>query len=154
MNIKIIHKYKHYRLVDNYNKPIILNTCTLKIPFGVENYNGKNIINFELDPQRDNDSYNMFAILQNIEKQIMETNIIKKPLYPILKNNGKKYLLRVHLKKEMSFSIVDNNNTTRFLTNSELKDRYCTGIISFGSIWTNNENFGVLIYLDDVQLKN
>ena len=147
----------------NYNKKIILTTPKLKIPFGVETYNYKKLINFELvNMEKDNDMHNFYKNIKQLENHFANMDTIElknKQFVSCLKprpgnsNNSNNFdpLLRIHLKTKSNKILTNfykNDNNTRIISD-EIKEKLAVCTIEVGALWISYYNFGLIFYLND-----
>jgi hypothetical protein len=124
------------------NTNIILNTPKVFFPFGIENFNGKLILNVELDLNQDNESYNFFVSYLQIDENIKK--IVGKDIKSNIKyRESKKVHLRVHLKKETE---IMKKNSLEICSFSDLKKKYGYIDLELGNLWTYGSNIGFTVY--------
>lgn len=149
---------------DNGPKKIILTTSKLKIPFGIEKYNNKFIINFEFFKYNNDENVNAFfkkiqkidnffcrlSLDDQIIKKVLIPDKIKKELkariyIPCIKMRPTNFdpLVRLHLKYK------NNNMISNFNTDANtIKNKFCVCEIEIGSLWMTAKNYGILLYLN------
>lgn len=124
------------------------------IPFGVESYHNKFIMNLSFkNKEKDNKMHNYYVVLKCIDEYFDKLEGFGSSYSPFIKENGSfDPLLRCHLKskKDNIFSkFYDNGELTE---SDKLKKRVCKASITIGSIWEKGDKYGVIIYIDKIEL--
>lgn len=141
-------------------------TITLKnviIPFGVENYNGKNIINLELNTKKSNKTYNAYATIATFEESLnllhdnkniineFKESITGKSYYPNMRQSKDGYIIRSHIFGQPKIS-------TNFLgqlmsaTLNDIKKTFANVVLELGSIWVTDNNYGINWYVREIEI--
>jgi hypothetical protein len=145
-------------------------------PFGVEKYNYKYILNLEFtNKSNNNNMYNFFTSLWSLDKffndfkkniNFLHFNVpnkikelIKDKQYSsfiVIRKDKFDPLLRLHLKFknnkiETDFYEIKNNNQMLISCN-EIKNKFCQCHFEVGPLWFNKQNFGVILYVNSVNL--
>lgn len=176
----ISQKGGSYRIkyIDNQDKytNIIYKTPIIKVPFGVEEYAKKDIINLEFtDYQKNNDVFNFItqieqlddflSRLQNIDDNNDEFfsksfvfNINKDVLYDI---KGKQYVscirrnkgiydpsLRTHLRKKGKTIQSKVYKQKEQISVFDIKKHFGFFTIELGTLWTSSDQYGLVIYFN------
>ncbi len=141
----------------------------MKIPFGIEKYFFKDIVNLEfLNFENNNYCKNFYSIICQIDsfmsklswnnsfqKELnLDDNLLNelknKNYVSCLKTRPNNYdpLLRTHLSKKGSqivtqFFTEDINKRKSFINNNELEKKIGYFVIELGSLWINNDNYGL-----------
>lgn len=151
----------------NYGKyaKITFNINNASIPFGIENYNNKDMINIELDITKNNDLYNAYSQISQFEAFIKDIihkqtfyklpaeftkTIVDKQFISCVKTrNNNTFHIRTHLKKQGSVikSLFLNKNND-YVNPFDISNLTASFIISADSIWINNESYGIVFLLD------
>lgn len=138
------------------------------IPFGVETYEKKSILNIEIDPKKNNKHHNYKAVISGFESELTKKENIKyeklskdienKGYYPNIRESKGGYILRCHIftvpevfamvsgKDKTIKNIKDKRSmldVTKIKANVELE---------LGSLWTNENNYGFLWYVKKIQI--
>lgn len=170
-------KYRNNRKIyvfkNGINNTIKIRTPYLKIPFGVENYFGKSILNVEFTNYKNNNhSLTFFTTIKQIDdlfnkfiydknninkfKNLSETIFHNLDDYNPSINMRDKYdpLMRIHLKK------TKNKITTRFykIVNGEktiaspysCKGKSCRLELELSSMWIRDNKYGLIWYANEV----
>lgn len=155
---------KSYKIMYRNKKefiPLKIKMEGIKIPFGIEKYKYKHIINLELiNYKKNNKMYNLLNQLLIFDKFLRspETLCLSQDILNKLK--GKQYisclkqsknnpLLRVHIKtkgKTMQSTFYKNGNK---ILPSDIKNMICDSIIYINSLWITQTNYGVVFVLDN-----
>jgi hypothetical protein len=145
-------------IYDTWNK-IIFNMDNILIPFGIENYGVKKIINLEIS-KKNNDHYNFLQCIKKIEEIII--NICKdndefkeKNFYSSLKKRGNSLIhIRTHLlcsgkNIKTKFMKMGKEDNTILLNKKDNLDKYKCKII-LDSIWIHNNEYGLVWMLEEI----
>jgi hypothetical protein len=151
---------------------MLFKTPKMRIPFGLEKYLHKEILNLEFSNlnEDNNEMYNFFTQIKQIDRFMqklqwneyiqnnMVTNIPKNLLESIkdkkymscIKYRPNKFdnLLRVHIKKRghtISTTFVNTDNE-KILTD-EIKERSGNFILEMAFIWVSKDNYGITWYV-------
>jgi hypothetical protein len=153
-NIIITECKKGYNLLyidkNNFNKKINIITPKIYVPFGIENFGNKLILNLEFSKYKTNNCvYNFYAIIKSLEKYVntslnissnKETYVscIKdrpEPYEPLLRTNIKKY------GKKIITNIVSKCNTKTLEDIN--KNSYIHVELELNNIWISNGKYGI-----------
>ena len=148
-------------------REIKIKSSILNIPFGIEDYNNKKIINLELfNIKSNNEVYKMYSQIKSIElffeNFLKNCNIIKRDLPNNLLNDIKNKsfiscikdrensnaLFRVHIKKiKKKYLKVFKKKNKEILYNN-IKGNKGIFIICLKSLWISENNYGLIWSLD------
>jgi hypothetical protein len=151
---------------ENKKKSIILENVI--IPFGVETYEKKNILNIEIEPKKNNSHYNYYAVISNFESELTKPENIKyeklsrevtnKGYYPNIRESKGGYIIRSHVFTTPEvFTMVSGRDKTI----KNLKDkRTMLDIVrtranielELGTVWVNDNNYGFLWYVKRIEI--
>lgn len=173
-NISIIKSRNNYDICKinglGSNK-VIMSAYKLKIPFDIELYNSKYIINFELTDKNNNkDILNLYESIKQIEnyfanfeknadnKNLIHTNLLNeiknKQFISCIKPRPGKFdsLLRVHLRSKgktiiNEFNKNENGKIVKIMPH-EIKDMMADIEIEIGSLWISKMSYGLTLYLN------
>lgn len=180
-NLKFIKERNNYKIIyrENYSlnngERILFKSPTMKIPFGLEKYLHKEILNLEFtNCDKDNEMYNFFTQMKQIDKfmkklSYMNDNMITeipkdilesikdKKYMPCIKYRPNKFdnLLRVHVKKQgnkILTKFVDQNNNPVF--SDTLKEKSGHFILELAFLWISKDNYGLTWYVTAGKLLN
>ena len=138
-----------YLLYQEDCKDILFNFENMKLPFGIENYNNKRIVNLEFSNKDDNNyMYNLYSTLKGMENKISTDNYIEnnldlngKEFVSCIRQNGKfDPLIRVNVTNDVN--IVDDIK----------KQQVVSGCIRLKKIWIWNNKWG--LWFDVINIFN
>jgi len=161
---KFVGQKKSYRMVFEGSK-LTLYTPFVYSPFGVETYNGKHILNFEVDTEKTNELYNFYAliykfenILQNLENNEIDDlnikknhqqifNLIKgKQFISCIKQGLKGYLIRSYVNQ--GIEIKSNNDD--YYTINQMKGKMVKLTIDIGNLWIMPDTYGYILNITNI----
>ena len=167
-NICFIKEKRNYKIFIKNGKDyetFQINTPPMKIPFGIENFYGKELLNIEFtDLNKSNEVYNVFAKIKQLDFHMMSkrSDNNKKKFLGI---GDKSYLSCVRLGKFSTFlrthiRRTKNGYQTKFLNKdgsliidlSSLKGKKCAFVLSVDKLWINKKDYGVIIYVDSCRI--
>jgi len=165
-NFKIYHiKYDPSKIYEI----ISIKTLSMGIPFGIEKYNYKNILNIEFSKMNnDNAMYNLYSTISQIDKFfarlsydksiINKIRISKKVLQNI---SGKSYvpsvrtrphkfdpLLRTYVKSNAIF----HDTLNRYVEKKDIKSKSGIFILNLDSLWISKYNYGLIWFIIDGEI--
>jgi len=147
-------KTKTFINVLSDNKKIKFTLNNIVIPFGVEIYNQKEIVNLEIQPIN-NESYNYISIIESIENKVKNSKldmIKNKNLIQSIKDSKYGKILRTHLIANPEIFIRSKNDTKINLMKSNLKNSKSNVTISLKGIWIKDESYGLLWSLSECEI--
>lgn len=148
--INLIDDKKSFRIRYCGVNKILLNIKDIYSPFGIENYNKKNILNLELTTET-NEKYNSFVLIKELDNYFKNLHESKKELNnlnytsPIKILSENKIQIRTHLAKKLE---IKTNNQK----NIEIKNKKFNVELEFSSIWIYNDNYGVILTVNIIDL--
>jgi len=157
--------YKIYIKKGNKNCRIRLLTSILSIPFGIEKYFNKYILNLSFFNIKENNSaHNFYSVLLDIDKYFMNIKdvdtapidlklLVKDKTYMSCIRETSPYppLLRTHIK------IVKNSIITKFISYNDvnlcipedkIKNKKGYFTIELSGLWVNKDSYGLIWYLN------
>jgi len=165
-NFKIYHMKFDPQIRKYLYEVITIETPPMKIPFGIEKYNYKEILNIEFsDMEKNNTMYNFHAKMSQIDnyfaglsykkniidKSRISRNILQeltnKSYTPSVKVRPHKFdsLLRIYTKKNISFHDPDG----RYIDKNDIKSKSGIFILNLSSLWISKYNYGLIWSIDD-----
>lgn len=158
----------NYLITNFENKKHTIILEDIDIPFGVETYEKKHILNIEINPKKNNQQYNYFAIISHFEKELASSENIKyeklardiegKGYYPNMRESKGGYIIRTHIfntpevfamvsGKDKSIKNIKDKRSmldvTKIRANVELE---------LGTFWVNDNNYGYLWYVKQIEV--
>jgi hypothetical protein len=139
---------KFWHLLYN-QKCINININNALIPFGVEKYNDKLILNVELFETNDNNNIisKIEALENEIQKYFKNMGIIK-----TLKKSKIGYLVRSHYLKSTECYILKKNGEKMMIDESNLQNAECGFNLLIKGIWVNDNNYGLYIIINSIKI--
>lgn len=141
----------------------IFDTPILNMPFGIEEYKNKYIINIEFDNNITKKFYddiseidNYFRCLNSIESN--NNNIIdlsNKSYYPIINNrrNDCNSLMRTHIKKNRNKIITICKNDSKEISIFDIdKKQKAIFELELNNLWVFNDKYGILTNINKIIL--
>lgn len=152
INTKFINIVKSGKIFYNifYNTKLIeIDIKNGFIPFGTEKFNNKMILNIEL--LNSNETNNIISKIESIENEI--TNNFKNiGLIKCSKKSKLGYLLRTHITKTTESYILKKDNSKFDIDIINTKNSECDLKLKIKGIWANNNNYGLYITIDDINI--
>lgn len=172
-NTIFVPKKNSYKILNCYDygkcKKVTVTVNGLKIPFGVESYKGKNIVNIQFPKyKKNNNIYNIYSAVSQLEtfmKKIDENddqlnfespegllaNIGDKQFLPSIKHKDIKFdpMLRVHLKGgKNGITTQFKKEDGSFLESTKIKGLTGKFTLELGDLWITDEKYGLTWYLN------
>lgn len=157
---KLSEHQKNYMIFTEHGKPKI-KLEKVFLPFGVEFYNKKQILNIELYPNKNNVHNNLYSLFLALEKEFsdkiihnyeLKNDIENLKYHSFLKQNSNSSF---HIRTYMSPNPDVYTFIGKFKENvmqSSLKGTYCNIELELGTLWMNPTNFGIILYVRDIQI--
>ena len=163
IKLKCILKNKKFISIFNSGNLLKINLENIYIPFGVEKYNDKLIVNLEfLDSSNIHNNY--LSLLTNLEDKInkkdyesevnIEAFIINKTFFSSIKQSKLGHLLRTHITDSTKIFILRKDSTKMELDKENLKGVTGNIEISLKGIWINDKTYGFYWNLNSIQITN
>ena len=162
--INITTVRKNFILISiNDNSNYTINLKNIHLPFGVEPYNHREIINIELKNNNNND-YNIYSHILTIENKLKEylessdmpinikQNFENKTFMSNIKKSLLGYIVRTHINNSLDVYIYQKKGTKLFLPKTILNKSVCNIKLNFRGLWMNDTNYGVFITIEDVNV--
>lgn len=164
IDIKKLHfkktKDMNYMIFTDSGKPMI-KLEKVYLPFGIEYYNKKQILNIEMYPNKNNTHNNLYSLITFLEKEFEEKNINDNQLKNNLTNLDYHCGLKetnmnsVHFRTYMSQNPEIYTYIGKFkenVTQSSVKQRICNIEVELGTLWTNETSYGIIWYVKSIQI--
>jgi hypothetical protein len=167
----LVSEKKGYRFAYNFSK-FKIKTPVCLMPFGLETYNNKEIINIELS-NATNEQINFNATVRMLDKlyqqfsnkQIQENNVfpfINLPAgfakevsnmeySPCIKPSLLGSIIRCHVKPNINV-IKKVNGTNVICSKNDLKKSNAIIELELGNIWIHNNKYGLIWYINNIEI--
>ena len=147
--IKVFYLNKKFWNILYNNKLIDINIDNILIPFGIEKYNDKMVLNIELiDSNNNNNIISKLDMIENeIQKYFKNIGLIKS-----LKKSKLGYLLRTHYMKLSECYILKKNQEKMIIDESNLQNAECEIKLSIKGIWVTDNNYGLYIIVNSIKI--
>lgn len=153
---------KNYPITDINKNRLSFEIKNSKSTFGIEEYNKQKILNIIIDPNKNNEHYNLFVSLKKLEEELSKSKIKdteianeieNKKYYSILKYNANNnnYFLRTYILGTPNIYTIINGKKFSVLE-SDIKNKNINLKLEFGTLWITDNDYGILIYLKDIIL--
>ena len=142
---------------DNFKtRNIKFKSVRMHIPFGIEKYNSKFILNLEFyDYDKNNYTYNQIMEIKNLElyfKDLLDKKISlslkedleNKTFCSSIKERKNSFLLRTHLKVQKKNIISEFKKKDKFIELNSLKNSYGQFQIELKSLWISKDQYGLV----------
>ena len=139
---------KFWHLLYN-QKCIDININNALIPFGVEKYNDKLILNLELCETNDNN--NIISKIEALENEIQKY-FKNMGLAKSLKKSKLGYLVRSHYLKSTECYILKKNGEKMMIDENNLQNAECEFNLLIKGIWINDNNYGLYIIINSIKI--
>jgi hypothetical protein len=149
-DLQFYHSGKnYYNINDNMGKQIIINNLNGHLPFGVEKFNDKILLNIELLDTNENN--NIISIIESIEKNISNKfpNI---GLNCCVKKSKLGHIIRTHILKNTECYILKKNQEKMLIDQINLKLSDAEINLTIKGIWTNDNNYGLYIVVNSIKV--
>jgi hypothetical protein len=136
------------------------------IPFGIEEYCKKLILNIEFNPEESNEIHNFVSSYLGIEKVFQspddhpnariteefkcETDNLT--YMSNIKQRLNKVLLRTHVKNPEIYK--KENDKKVYVSLGDLKLKSAIVELEINQIWTTKDSFGLLLYITEIEIVN
>jgi hypothetical protein len=165
--IKVKKTKKNNIIFTSDSKTIMIELKNVYLKFGIEEYNGKNILNIYVDKESDdytNEDYNNIMDVCNYVKKVqklgddfMESRKLglagkgfQSPLKNI-KEHGKKILsIRTYLDYNIDISLDGSFGSLE--SDYDMTGYKADVVINIKTLWTTDNNYGTIIYTSNVKL--
>lgn len=131
------------------------------LPFGIEKYKNKIILNLEIFPDGNNEHFNIFNLIKDLEHNMRElpnneycpkklkADIGEREYSKILKKRENSYLVRTHVVKNLD--IKKKLGGIEFpLQLSDLTKMFVDVTIELCILWVNETNYGITFHVKSI----
>lgn len=152
---------KKYMVFNNESK-MKIKIKDVYLPFGIETFNGNQILNVELYPKKSNVHNNIESLIYSFEETAknkefyqgdVKKNITECIFYNNLKCEDNKSILRTYVGNNM-ISYVMLGTYKTYVTSNDLKATTCDIEIELGGFWINDTTYGFTWYVKEIQVKH
>lgn len=165
MDIKIADiefiKKRKFIVTTKKKEPISINIENVYIPFGVEEYNDKRILNIVL-LNEDNKIYNIYSKLVSIEEYIEKQDIkadfdvtqaiIQKSFMSTIKETYNGHIIRTHISNPNIY-IINKEGEKLPIDINDISKSYVDAKIVLNGIWYTNNTYGLFWTTTDISIK-
>lgn len=161
-NVYFVRERNTYKIM-NGGDLIKIETPIVNLPFGIEVFKTNHIVNFEINPKKDNETYNftsMMMIIDNYFKDLLVNNkklqkefvndLLRKQYYPIIKDSLKGKIVRCQIKEADIVQMVNGKYIVPSLDKIKGSDAKITFDIQ--KIWYNNNQYGIILNIRKIEL--
>lgn len=143
--------YSVYEAKNGDRRKISFTLKNVAVPFGVEKYNYKEIINLEIkNSKKDNDQLNNIAVVRNLEKYFENRPEFGSKFFKstIRNNHGYDPLIRIHVKKNGKNTVTNVTNGSLY----NLKNTVANVTIELSGLWTTTDSYGLTLVVSDIDV--
>ena len=149
-DLQIYHSgKKYYNINDNTGKQLVINNLNAHLPFGVEKYNDKILLNIELLDTNENN--NVISTIESIEKFIAK-KFPNLGLSSCIKKSKLGHTIRTHFLKNTECFILKKNQEKMLIDEINLKLADSEINLTIKGIWTNDNSYGLYIIVNSVKV--
>jgi hypothetical protein len=148
-NISIFKLTKNFYNLCYNQKNINITINNGLIPFGIEKYNDKIILNIELLDNNDNN--NIISKLESLENE-MQNYFKNYGIINTIKKSKLGYIVRTHYLKSSESYILKKNGEKMIIDESNLQNAECDINLLIKGIWINDNNYGLYIIVNSIKI--
>ena len=162
----------HYSIFNNNAKRMIFTINNIFLPFGVESYNGSDVLNIVINKDN-NYHYNTLVILKGIDDEIRKLSspaMCNPPIdlrnlehYSFISKDeiNKKNKKGDKVKKEVSYKVrtylqrglsIKHSFLIGEYDKRNLKGKKCDIVLGIGSLWFTDTKYGSTIYVSSIKV--
>ena len=152
---------KNYFVTGKDGHRITLSIKNVSIPFGCEEFHGRNIVNMEIHPKHDNIHHNIKATLTTFEEQLKDpenfyskevTEDMKgKGYYPNIRKSENGYIIRTVLFGSPEiYTNIGKFKTV--LTKNDIAKTTADVDLEIGTFWIADSQYGFLWYVKKIEV--
>lgn len=161
--IKCLPKNKKFiSIILTYLSQIIkIKLNNIFIPFGVEKFNNKNILNLEFD-KNINTHNNYVSVLSSLENKInnksydteinVESILVNKIFTTSLKESILGHILRTHITDSTEIFILKKDLSKMQIDKENLKGTNVNIELTLKGLWVNDEKYGLYWNINNIQI--
>lgn len=144
------------------SSPIIkIKLNNIFIPFGLEKFNNKHILNLEFD-KNINTHNNYISVLTSLENKIInktyeteinvESNLVNKSFTKSIKDSILGFILRTHLSDSTEIFILKKDLSKMPIEKENLKGTNVNIELTLKGLWINDEKYGLYWNVNNIQI--
>jgi hypothetical protein len=152
---------KNYSITNFKNEKIKILLKNINIPFGYEDYNGKKVLNIEINPKKYNEHNNIksfisafeseFADINNFHGSDLKTDLTGKGYYNNMRDSKQGSIIRCLIFSQPE--IYANIGKFKTLMTSKDIEKTISNIeIELGTLWITENNYGVSWYVKKIEI--
>lgn len=158
----------NYLVTDFEDKKYSIILEDVDIPFGVEVYEKKHVINIEIHPKTNNKHHNYYAMISNFESELttqenvkydkLKTNIENKGYYPNIRESKNGYIIRTNIFHTPEvFQMIGGRdkkikNIKDKRTLIDVNKIKANVELELGVVWVSSNNYGFCWYIKKIQI--
>lgn len=160
-NLQLNQKSKLFFILLCNNSILKFNINLCNIPFGIETFSNKEILNIEL-LNTNNDHHNIILKIQSLEKAIsshlynseinVKQNLSNKIFSKSLKESKMGFLLRTHPKTNIEVYILKKDNSKMFIEQNNIVNTTSNVELYLKGVWVNDSSYGLYWGLNYVHI--
>jgi hypothetical protein len=143
------------------NEKITINLNKVRIPFGYENYNNKDVLNIELSPKKNNSHYNIYSYIYGFEEMLSDRKNIKnkelrkklsgKTYYPNMRESKCGYIVRSYKYSSPEIYMMNGGFKTD-LTSLDIGKTISNVELELGSLWISDTSYGFVWNIKKIEV--
>jgi hypothetical protein len=152
LNISFVKETKNFYNLCHNNKHINIEVLDGVIPFGIEKFNNKIILNIEL--LKSNQNYNIITKIESLENELKK-KFVHYNLMSVIKPSRtgiNDRIIRTHYTNSTECYVLDKNKKKMIIDECNLTNTNCDINLSINGIWTNDNYFGLYIVVNNIKI--
>jgi hypothetical protein len=155
----------NYLITDYNNKKHSIILENVNIPFGIEKYEGRHILNIEISPKKNNKHNNYYSMISYFEKELTDPENIKyekilrsienKGYYPNLRESKEGYIIRTHTLHVPEVYVILNTKNGQIIDKRHIdnvKQTKSNIELELGTFWITENNYGFTWFVKKIQI--
>lgn len=144
-------KTEKYIICDKFNKKIHETLDEVYVPFGIEKWNNTQLLNIEINPNKNNKQLNINALLKSYDDIFREQiklhhNVDNKTYYSFLKDSKYGCIMRTHISdypKITKCSDINSGSDIIKMTSADIVKNNVKITLSLSTLWFTDISYGV-----------
>jgi len=152
---------KNYAIISKDNTRVKVSLKKIQIPFGYEDFNGRKILNIEINPKKNNDHHNIKSLIKEFENEFVDQkniyntelkeDIMGKGYYNNMRSSKGGYIIRCFVFG--SPEIYSNvGNFKSLMTSKDIVKTVSNVEIELGTLWITENNYGFSWYIKKIEI--